>query len=78
MWPFKRRPGPMQAYRDYLDGQWNAYKEWAENSMCQGCGAKASDRPRDKNGRRTDGWITEDWCGCKIAGGYIDNRPRFF
>ena len=39
------------------------YKKWAYGQICEKCGAKASERPRDKNGNCIDWWITETLCG---------------
>ena len=45
------------------------YKLWASQQVCSGCGAKASERPRDENGRCLDWWVTETECGhCPATG----------
>jgi hypothetical protein len=41
------------------------YRKWASQQICEFCGAKASDRPRDKNEKLLDLWVTETRCNRK-------------
>lgn len=43
----------------------DAYRAWAAQQSCIHCGAKASERERDENGRFTFWWNTETDCGCR-------------
>jgi hypothetical protein len=72
IWPFKRKQHPVE--KGWIDN----YLEWANAQVCQGCGKKASDRKLDTDGKViSEVWVTEDWCGCKLAHGYADVRPTF-
>lgn len=43
-------------------GNWEAYRAWCLQQKCRGCGAKASERPRDETGKVTDLWVDERHC----------------
>lgn len=55
MWPFRRKKNFGDAYAEMLEARFAAYRQWASEQMCQGCGTKASDRLPGSV------WITEDW-----------------
>ena len=38
------------------------YEVWLEKQVCEKCGAKYSDRPKDHTGKCLDLWITETLC----------------
>jgi hypothetical protein len=39
-----------------------AYRQWQSTQVCEVCGAKQSDRPRDDSGAVIDMWATETLC----------------
>lgn len=56
----------------------DSYKRWAAEQCCADCGAKASDRPRDADGRVTgEPWATETQCiECIRKLGWPEGRGR--
>jgi hypothetical protein len=42
--------------------EWDAYLKWCQEQVCEGCGARYADRPRDAQGKCTDVWFTETLC----------------
>lgn len=57
--------------------EFDKYKQWREKQVCVDCGAKASDRKRDKDGviLDEDTWVTEIQClKCWKKNGCPENR----
>ena len=53
-----------QANKSFIGNadDFDAYRQWASEQICNGCGAAAKDRSRDENGKLQDLWATETCC----------------
>lgn len=64
---FRRGPAFDPRAVTIAEARWKIYTDWRDAQVCEGCGKRFADRPRDAEGRCTDVWITEYRCAACFA-----------